>query len=460
MSGVARPSSPVSGDGVLRSGAGSLRRHLAVPLFRNAYALVATTMLTSLLGLVYWGLAARNYSEVNVGRAGAAIAALLLIGGATQLNLTNVLPRFLPEAGTRSRRLVLTAYAASAAAALVVGGAYVALGGVDESMATDGSPWPARAAFVAAVVIWNLFTLQDAVLAGIRQAIWVPFENAIFAGAKIILLLLLASSMPRLGLFTSWSVPAAVLLVPVSVLLFGRLLPAHVRATSQRTPTPHRDVLRYAVTDYAGGLFQLSTIHAMPLLVVALVGVEENAYFATGWITAGAFDLALANIGVSFTVEGATDEEQLPQLIRSATRLAAAVSIIGGAAIYFGAPFLMGLLGPEYEAQGAGVLRLLALAMPFRALVTIYLSVARVRRRLVPIAVAQGAGCVIALSVAVFLLPRRGIDGAAIGYLAAQVAVALAVAPSVWADLRRRPVGRPAAPPPTQPAEPIGTASP
>lgn len=441
MNEVVDPTAPAQRGGALQAGTGSLRRHLAVPLFRNAYALVVTTGLTSILGLVYWGLAAHNYSEVNVGRAGAAIAALLLLGGATQLNLTNVLPRFLPEAGERSQRLILTAYGSSAAAATFVAGAFVSLGGVDESMAVGSSPWPGRLAFVAAVVVWNLFTLQDAVLAGIRQAIWVPFENAIFAGAKIALLLLLASSMPRLGLFTSWSIPAAVLLVPVSILLFGRLLPAHVRATAHRIPTSHRDLLRYAAADYVGGLFQLITVHVMPLLVVALIGLEENAYFATGWIAAGAFDLALTNIGVSFTVEGANDGDDLPYLARRVARLAGAVSVIGGAAIFFGGPILMGMLGDEYRAQGSDVLRLLALAMPFRAVITVYLGLARLRRRLAAIVVVQGAGCVVALAVAVLLLPRWGISGASMGYLVGQAVVAIAVLPAVARDLRRRPDG-------------------
>lgn len=438
---------------------GTVRTHLRVPLYRNAYALVATTAVTSALGIVYWALAARRYAEVDVGRAGAAVAALLLLGGATQLNLTTVLPRFLPEAGPRSTRLVLTSYAATVAAAVVVGGVYVAVGGVDEAMAAGASPWPARLAFVAALVAWNLFTVQDAVLAGIRQAVWVPFENAIFAGAKIALLVVLAASMPRTGLFTSWSVPAAVLLVPVSVLLFGRLLPAHRHATAHRVAVPHREVIRYAAADYVGGLAQLSTINAMPLLVVWLVGLEANAYFATAWIAASAFDLALANIGVSFTVEGAHDGERMAHLTRSTARLVGAVSVVGGAAILVGAPWFLALLGPEYRAEGTIVLRLLAVAMPFRAVTTLYLSLARLRRRLGRLVAVQAATCAIALGAATVLLPRRGIEGAALGYLIAQVLVAVAVLPAVLADLRSDPgAGSEPGPTVSSPTDPIAAA--
>jgi O-antigen/teichoic acid export membrane protein len=417
---------------------GRLRGHLGVPLFRSAYALVAATALTSVLGLVYWAVAARRYAEVDVGRGGAAIAALMLVGGASQLNLTNLLPRFLPEHGAHSRRLVVTAYGASTAAALVIGGSFVAFGGVDASLGGSGSPWPARVAFVVAVVIWNLFTLQDAVLAGIRRAVWVPIENGVFAVAKIALLFVLADAMPHAGLFASWTVPAALLALPVSIVVFTRLLPVHARATGHRQPPVRRDLLRYAGADYVGGLLQLTAINIMPLLVAALVGLEENAAFATAWVAASAFDLALVSIGVAFTVEGATDEEQIHRLARSTAKLSAGISVVGVVAIVTLAPTAMSMLGQGYAA-GVDVLRILAVAMPFRAAVIVYLSLMRLRRRLVPIVAIQAVSCLTAVTLAVVLLPVRGITGAALAFAIAQVGVAVAIGPRLIRELRGTP---------------------
>jgi len=50
-----------------------LRAHLTVPLYRNAYALMLNTGVTGLLGLLYWLLAARHYTPVEVGRAVSAL---------------------------------------------------------------------------------------------------------------------------------------------------------------------------------------------------------------------------------------------------------------------------------------------------------------------------------------------------------------------------------------------------
>lgn len=415
--------------------AARLQGHLATPLFRNAYALMAATTVTSALGLVYWGVAARRYPAVDVGRGGAVVAALLLIGGASQLNLNNILPRLLPEPGTHHQRLVWASYGASAVVGVVIAGAFVTLGGVDSSLGTGGSPWPARAAFVAAVVTWNIFTIQDAVLAGIRRSMWVLTKNGLFAVAKIALLVALATRMPSTGIFASWSLPAVLLAVPVGVVLFTRLLPAHVASVPRRSSLPRAALLRYAGADYLGGLFQLAAVYLMPILVAAMVGLEENAAFATAWIAASAFELALASIGISLTVEGTAAEDQRHHLARSTAKLSALISIAGAAATMVMAPPAMALLGDDYSA-GVDVLRLLAVAMPFRAAVTVYLSILRLRRDLVPMVIIQAAACTVAVTAAALLLPRQGATGAALAYAVAQALVALCIAPRLISELR------------------------
>ena len=54
---------------------------------RNAYALMANTGFTGLLGLAYWLLAARHYAPADVGRASAAYSAMNLLAGITALSL-------------------------------------------------------------------------------------------------------------------------------------------------------------------------------------------------------------------------------------------------------------------------------------------------------------------------------------------------------------------------------------
>ena len=72
------------------------------PVYRGSYALVANTLGTSVIGAVYWAVAAHLYSTVDLGRATALISALMLVATLSQLNLSNTLMRFLPQLGSKS----------------------------------------------------------------------------------------------------------------------------------------------------------------------------------------------------------------------------------------------------------------------------------------------------------------------------------------------------------------------
>ncbi|MGW7557295.1 hypothetical protein, partial [Streptomyces rimosus] len=80
------------------------------PLFRNAYALMLNTGISGLLGLGFWLVAARYYTESAVGQGSAAIAAMKLLAGLTSLTLTGALARYIPIAGRTTGRLVRRTY--------------------------------------------------------------------------------------------------------------------------------------------------------------------------------------------------------------------------------------------------------------------------------------------------------------------------------------------------------------
>src|SRR5215218_3005420 len=99
-----------SGKAFDRFGGERVRTHLSDPLYRTGYFLIIGTGITSVLGVVFWALAARSYSAHDVGINAAAISAMTLVSGACSLGLSAVLVRYLPIAGSSTHRLVSRAY--------------------------------------------------------------------------------------------------------------------------------------------------------------------------------------------------------------------------------------------------------------------------------------------------------------------------------------------------------------
>ena len=438
MSGVAAPVRE-RGPLVDRVAAGT-KRHLADPLFRNAYALMFNAGATGALGVVYWILAARNYDAADVGRSSAAIAAMMLLSGLTAVGLTGMVSRFLPRAGPATGAFVLRTYLASA---LVAGTASVGFLLTLEHWGPSYSGLDGAAAglgFTISVIAWGIFTLQDAVLPALRSAVWVPIENIVFGVAKIALVISLAAAAPGAGVFLSWVIPVAASIVPINLLIFRRLAPRHVWATEDRHVAPTiRDVGRFLAGDYVGALFTLGVVYLVPVVVAAQVGPTTTAYFYIAWIIGGVIDLLAVNMAISLTVEGTLDIDRLGDNTRAALRRIVQILLpIVTAAVVLAHPAL-GVFGANYARSAAPLLQLLAVSALPRALVELYVGALRAQSRTRQLALVQGLRCVMIVGLAVPLTVAFGITGTGWAVLVGQSITAAVIAPGLVGVLGHRP---------------------
>ncbi|HEX8156437.1 MAG TPA: phosphotransferase [Solirubrobacteraceae bacterium] len=406
-----------------------LRTRLQLPLYRNGYALVVGSGLTSALGLVYWVVAARTYSLAAVGVSAALISAMTLLANLAQVNLKSALNRFLPTAGSRTARFVMRSYAVALVASAVA--SVIFLAGLDIWSPRLGflSERPELALwFIASTMAWTIFVLQDSVLAGIRQAGWVPVENLLYALTKIGLLVALAALAPTLGTFVAWTAPLLALVVPLNLLLFRRLIPRHVRATrGQEQTLAGRQIARYVTGDYVAYLILTATIGVLPLIVLGVVGPEASAYYFVSWSMSYALYLIAGGMGVSMIAEASLDPSLLRAHCRRTMLETARLTVPAVAVVVVAAPYILGLLGEQYSRESVVLLRLLALsALPWIIFVA-YTNVARVQRRMRAVIGANVALSGLVLILGIPLLATIGIEGLGVAWLAAQSAVATAI---------------------------------
>ncbi len=418
------------------------------PLMRNAYALMANTVVTGMLGLAYWLLAARHYAPADVGRASAAYSAMNLLAGITALSLIGAMARFIPQSGGRTGRLIGLGYAASVVTAIVGSAIFLLFTGRPGTSYSELNGVRAGVIFTVCVAIWALFTLQDGALIGLRNARWVTLENALFGVAKIALLLPLATLIPHTGLYVAWMVPAALAVPLVNILIFRKLLPAHARRAGQQRPPSRNQVGRFLAGDVTGALMLLATVSLVPVLVAMFVAPGVNAYFYMAWTIGTTVDLLAANMALSLTVEGAFDPVRLAVHARAALRRILLILVPVAAATALLAPWILGLFGPDYARYGAPVLVLLACATLPRTLTEIYLGALRAQSRTSLVALVQGVRAVLVLGLTLALTNAMGILGAGVGVLASQLIMAVAVTPGLLRVLtadRRAPAAEPQA---------------
>jgi O-antigen/teichoic acid export membrane protein len=401
--------------------------HVRIPLFRNGYALVVSHGVASGLGLVFWLLAARLYSPHVVGLNSALLAATMLVALIAQLNLSQALNRFLPCAGQRTARFIWMSYGLSTLMAVMVGAVFVlgvqvwapALGFLRSDPALGA--W-----FVTASALWCVFVLQDGALTGLREAGWVPLENAGFALAKIALLVLFAVSVSAYGVYFAWTVPLLPLVIAVNVFLFRRLVPRHrERTLGREEPINLAQVRRFVAGEHVAALLRTGLSHLLPLIALTVAGAEATAYFSLSSTIADALFLTSGAMGTSLVVEGAHNPTRLIEYTYRTGVQTARLIVPAAVLLALAAPYLLRLFGPGYAAEGVTVLRLLCAAALPGIVTSLYMSMVRVQRRMRAMVLVTLALAALVLPISSVLLRVWGIVGIGVAWLVAHSVVAI-----------------------------------
>jgi O-antigen/teichoic acid export membrane protein len=406
----------------ISSSTSELRRHAADPLFSTSYLLLIAAAGASALGFVFWAVAAHLYSAQDIGRAGVLISAATFVAGMTAGGPGQVLVRFLPTSRASPSALVGRVYLFGIALSGTVGLA----------TAKTATIWSPSLAFLSRDPRWTIgftvgsivlavFILEDGALTGAGRANLIPFENISYAIGRLVLLGAgIASGLG--GIFIAWSLPAAVAVAAITVLLFRSILPTRRVEQGELQESP--SVLRFGLASWLGSALSLASATFMPVIVLNVVGPAKSASFYAASTIATGLALISVSTGTSLTAQAASARDRLPNMVRRAIRQSLVLSSAAALVVVVAAPLLMRLFGPDY-AEGVTPLRLLAIStVPF-AVSMIGLSVARVQESLRTILIWEGALCSIGLGLGSVLVSRYGVDGGAAAWVAAQSATAL-----------------------------------
>jgi|HigsolmetaAR202D_1030399.scaffolds.fasta_scaffold00044_16 O-antigen/teichoic acid export membrane protein len=407
----------------------SLIEHLRSPLYGNGYALVISSLTTSVLGFLYWVLASRWYDKDIVGFNATMISTMTFVSTVTRFNLNGVLIRFLPRAGTTARSLILRAYTVNMIVSALVGLLLCFVGSAWLDMFAElRSDLKIGLWFIVSTTLWGIFTLQDGALSGMRQSKWVPIENTTYAVVKLLLLVALAALIPAYGVYLSWTIPLIFLIIPINWLIFKRLLPTHIEATKDREePFDKNHIRDYLIGDYTGSLLSMAyTMLPLPIINQVL-GNSHSADFNMAWMIASSLQLVATNMSTSLMVEAAFDQSKLitytkRMLVRTLQLILPAV--IGVVVL---APIVLHLFGKSYVEEGTMLLRLLALATLPTIVTTMFISLLRIQRRMKLLVSMQAFLCVSILGIGYFLLPRVGVIAFGISWLVSQTILAGAI---------------------------------
>lgn len=402
----------------------------AEPVYRSGYLLVLNALVTAVLGLGFWLLAARLYSPTVIGVNSTAISAMMFIAGVAQLNLMSSLLRFVPTAGRRAKRMVVRAYAVGGTLSAVV--ATVFIMGLNV-WTPDLSPllgrFPISLTFVLAAAAWAVMVMQTNVFVALGATATATVANQGFNLLKLTLLFPFVMLFPASGVWLAWMAATVVVVMVSAWFVFNRALSAFVETPSAVPPsTPSlREFARFAVPDYVAALAWIGCTSLLPVLVFSLSDPAHAAVFALAWSMCLTLYSVPSALGQSLVAYGVREPVRLEEHHRRI--LLSSIGLLGPAvaALVVLAPAVLSPFGRWYAEEGVPTLRLLALSALPNAVVLLTVSRARVAHRMTTVVTTMVVLCLSVLSLTWLLLPRMGIVGGAVAWLLGQTVVAVGI---------------------------------
>lgn len=403
-----------------------------VSLYRSSIYLMLTLGGRTVLGLLFWVVAARLYPAASTGIASAAIAAIGLIGLLSTLGLDYGLIRFLPQSGARARDLMNSCFTIGGLLSLVITTVFLL-----------GLPiWaPALlhlrdnpvffATVVVSAVASTLITFVVQTFVAQRRTGFVLAQALILGLARFGMLVGLAGVFEVFGVFSSWGV-AILVALGVSMFVF---LPRTQAGYRPRPAVDRRlvaDMIRFSLGNYGANLFLALPGFALPLFVINLVGPAASAYYYIAWAIASVLLMIPGAISLSLFAEGSHDSRRQKQDVGRSLKLIMFVLVPAMAVVFLAGDKILLVFGADYSENATRLLWVLAASALPAGINHIYFSTQRVAMKMGRVLGPAVLVTVATLGLSYLLLPGYGIIGAGISWLVAQSMVTLLVAPRLF----------------------------
>lgn len=394
------------------------------PLLANAGSMVGTTLSTSLLGVAFWYVAARSFSQDAVGVAGAAVSAMVLIGFVGSFGMGTLLMGELPRRKRGRRALLNAALIVSSVAGCVIGLAFAVVAPlVSSNLSPLDATALAAAGFGLAAGLTSMTYVLDQALIGLLLGGLQLTRNVVFAAAKLAGLVLVGALLANPGaaaIYAVWGAGIAISLV-VLVRFYSQR-----QGEALRPDFPLLRRMRRSAASHAAVNLALETADlAMPLVVVTFLSPSDNAGFYIAWLVVGFLIMVPFSLSSVAYALGSGDSASGDKRFRFTFVLSLALGVLANLVLVPCAAPMLEIFGTGYATSATDALHVLALGIFPLTIKTHYVAIHRVRHTLGRALPVAWAGTFLELGGGAVGAMLGGITGVAWGWLAGLLLEAL-----------------------------------
>jgi O-antigen/teichoic acid export membrane protein len=412
-------------------------------MLTNASSLVGTMAVNSILGFVYWWIAARFFPQSSVGLASAVISSMMLLGTVSMLGLGTLLMGELPRQPEKRAPLITTALLVACTAGLVLGMLYAIITPlISPELGILASSPVIVLLFALGVSMKSVTLVLDQALIGLLRGEGQLWRNIVFSVSKLGILALIGIVLHvqgGLSIYATW-------MVGLIISLAALLRPVMIANLRNGTYVPEWGLLRglgrSALSHHTLNLSLQAPGLILPILVTAILSTSLNASFYVAWmITAFVFILPGSLAMVLYAVGAAQPHETVKKI-----RLTLILSVlaVGGANLVFqvAGDWILALFGASYVEQAGLCLRILALSIFPTIVRSNYIAIHQIHNRVFHAVPMVAAGGAFSLVMAAIGASTYGLVGLSVGWTIGLCTEAVIMSPVVYRAATGRPIFR------------------
>ena len=412
------------------SAAATVRRAVSDPLYRNSGYLVASTLVNSLGGFLFWQLCAHLLPASTVGIGTSLVSAAVLAATVALAGMNNAVIRYLSHWHDTEPTLY-SAFTTVLVLAAVVGTTFAVVGAV-AARSLHGLRHPAEAVlFVAFAVALSVNLLADNVFVALRSAGPVLSRTILVNVVRLGLPVALVG-VGGFGVFSSYSLGAVAAAVAYVVVLRRRFgIRTRLRWSRARLAV----MWRFSAATYLAVMLSSLPMLVMPVLVSQRLDPARAAYFFVAFMLSAVVAVVPQATTRSLFAEGAADRAGLARSLRRALLGTAAAQLPLMAVVLAGGDLVLGAFGPGYPSAYP-LLALLCLATVFGATNQIGTTVLALSGRLRSLCALSAVFCTVVIGASWVGL-SHGLTFVGVAWLAGEGACASMYIPIILRALRR-----------------------
>jgi O-antigen/teichoic acid export membrane protein len=395
--------------------------------------MILANILLSGIGFIFWVLAARVYSAMDIGLATAVISASNLLGAFSALGLTVGIIRFLPDEKDKPA-MINSCFTVVGLFSVILSVCFI----------SGLSIWSPALLFLRENIIFSIifvlltttyiiFWLQYHIFVALRSAEF-TLAQSLIAGSRIFGLIFMIG-LGSLGVVSSFAL-GFIVAVLAAFFFIRKLIPGYSTAIKVHKSIVS-SMVSFSLGNYIGDTLKMLPGLIIPVILVNIINPETSAYFFIALMIANILFMVSYSTGYSLLAENSLKSEGRRRQVIKALILNLVILIPAVLIVWFFGKDILSIFGKGYSSEAFPILWLLALTSIPSAMNETYVTVFRIEMKVKPIILMRAFAAISTMVAGYLLIGIMGLAGIGIAWLASEIIVMLCITPLMFNKLMR-----------------------